>query len=178
MLTNELFDIPRRREVTGINIVPILDMLTTIIFFLLLSTSFLQYNKLTVPPSRTSVITSPEAPPPLQARMLVAKVSPGEYKLVLHWAGAKPGVLSAVFAAKADSPELNDNLAKKAQEFVAQYKSQFKDERTLQLGLGAKVPMSKLILLMDSVREVLPDIVLISAADAQVEAEKFDGVQP
>ncbi len=177
MLTNDLFDLPKRRHVGELNIVPILDMLVTIIFFLLLSTSFLQFNKSTVPPARTSVITSPEVPPPLQAHFVLAQTAPNKLRLLLHWAGATPGAYSENFALNQENLELDKLIAEKATEFTTQFKASYPEEKTIQVGLGRGIAYGKLILLMDVLRDDLPDIVLLSYSDAQNEAEKFAGAK-
>jgi len=142
-------------------------MLVTIIFFLLLSTTFIQYNKLTIPPSKTSIVTD-SAAHPMQARMLFIQISQTEGKLILQWVGTTPGVYVQKLS-------LNDDraLAEKAHEFAKRYKETFKDERTLQLGLGPKINYSKLITIMDSARDFLPDIVLLSHIDSETEGKKI-----
>ena len=52
-------------------LVPILDALTSVIFFLLLSTTFIELTKITVPPSQTSVVTDPQTPPPATPKLYI-----------------------------------------------------------------------------------------------------------
>lgn len=169
MSSNELFEVRRRRHVGEINIVPILDMLTIIIFFLLISASFLQYNKISIPPAKTSLVESVEGIP-LQLKLLLVK-SGAEQKLLMFWNGAKPGSMVQNFALTATPKE----IATKAREFAIKFKSEYKDESTIQLGLGANVSYGNLVSLMDAVRSSLPSVVLVSYQDTQIASDQFLG---
>ena len=169
MTSNELFEVRRRRHVGEINIVPILDMLTTIIFFLLISASFLQFNKISIPASKTSLLETSEVPP-RQPRLMLAKTSEGQ-KLVFCWGGQKPGTYSQVFSATADIKM----ISVKATEFATNFKKQFGDETTVQVGLGKTLPYSNLVALMDAVRNQMPNVVLVSYEDAQIASERVAG---
>jgi len=165
-MSNTFFEKPHRRHVSELNIVPVLDMLTTIIFFLLLSTSFMEFNKLTVPPAQVSTITDPVAPPPLQPRLAVTRVG-ASYQVLLTWAGPVPGSVKQADVASAQA--LFTVLSKVVKEF----KVRFPSESTLQMGLGRDVPFEDLIWAMDAVRESISDIVLYSPEEAEAEMLKM-----
>ena len=154
---------PKRRRPGDINIVPILDMLTTIIFFLLLSTSFLEYNKVTVPPSGTVTVTTPASPPPLDPKMAIVRTPLG-FEVRLRWVGAEAGAAGKTVPADDD---VEKNLQTVVEALASDFKTKYPAERTLQLGLGRDVPYQNLITAMDALRPQLPDIVLISYADAE-----------
>lgn len=160
-MTNELLEAPRRRHVQELNLVPIIDMLTTIIFFLLLSMSFIQYSKLSVPDSSISVVSSKDKLPELQPKLLLVAKDANTDFLVLRWAGEAGGELSAEIS----GGELE--LDAKVKEFLTQFKEKNPNEKVLQVALSSSVPYSKLIHLMDSSREFMPDVVLLSAKDAE-----------
>lgn len=168
-MIEEIFQKRHRKKVQDLNIVPILDMLVTVIFFLLLSTSFLEYVKLTVPPAAIDSVATALHPPLAPKMLLVKGAQEGKQKLVLTWAGEKPGEAAETISSadiEAHRTELRDKAGKLAQKFAKDYPR----EKTLQLGLGGVVPFQDLISAMDGVREAMPDIVLISYAEAEVRA--------
>lgn len=146
-----------KKHTRDLNIVPILDMLTTVIFFLLMSTTFIEYTKLTLPPAKTVTSTTPSASNPITPKLIV--VPKGEnFTLKLTWQGKQPGE-DAVLSSEANVvPKLMDVLKK----FSAKYPS----EKTLQVSLEKDVPYQVLISVMDSARDVIPDVVLLSYHEA------------
>ena len=92
------FTFPKRakKSIDDLNVVPILDMFVSIVFFLLLSASMVGMTKLVVPPSATSVIESGSTKVPLNAKMNVIPLDPKleSIKIVFKWEGVKPGVLT------------------------------------------------------------------------------------
>jgi biopolymer transport protein ExbD len=165
----DLFQKTHRRHVKELNIVPILDMMTTIIFFLLLSTSFIEFTKITVPPSSTSTITDPIAPPPITPRMILMKKDLG-YRLQLTWTGRNPGALFRTLEVdqvkkkldekKAQDPQYqltleeleSQELMKLSSEMVAEFSKNFAEEKTFQVGLGGKVAYQNLVGVMDGIQ--------------------------
>jgi hypothetical protein len=165
----DFFEKPQRRHIKELNLVAIIDMFTTVIFFLLLSTSFIILTKLTVPPSKVSTITSPVAPPPLAPKMLLVHHRPEEYRLILTWAGREPGQTDDFFATPTDKP-IQDFMAH-SKKMIAEFAKKYPDEKTIQLGLGGDVPYQAMISTMDGIRELIPDIVLISNEEAEARAK-------
>ena len=155
---DDFFERPQRKPVRDLNLVPVIDMFTTVLFFLLLSTSFYGFTKLTVPPSKVSVNTDPLVPPPLSARLLVAPGPEGNLSVVMSWVGAEPGKLEATAT--------QETLEPKVKGLVEQFSQKHPMERTVQLGLAPGVNYQALIWAMDGARQKLPDIVLISPEDA------------
>lgn len=166
---------PQRRHVRHLNIVPILDMLTTVIFFLLLSTSFIQFTKLTVPPSQVSTITDPIAPPPLAPKLVVVKAGADLHRLILTWAGKEPGEDARPYRAATDPKKDVPELAALAGKMISDFHTKFPTEKSLQIGLGHDVEYQKLIAVMDGARENMPDIVLISYNEAESRARGTNG---
>lgn len=164
-----MFDIfvkKKRRPEYDLNVVPVLDMFLCVIFFLLLTTTFLIYNKQTLPPSSVSTITDPVVPPPLAPKIAVVKTGE-KLKVVLSWAGLDPGTATGT-AAMDDE----DALMKATEELVNNFTTKYQGEKTMQIGLGADVPYQSLITVMDAVKEKLPDMVLYSYIEAQVRAKE------
>lgn len=166
-MIDEYFGKRQPRHILDLNIVPILDMLTTIIFFLLLSTSFMEYTKITIPPAKVSTSSDPVAAPPLAPKIMLVPTAGGKDKLILSWRGATPGELIRDIQA-ADVTLRRAEILQKSEEITREFSRKYEDkEKSIQLGLGAKVPYQDLISLMDGVREVLPDLVLISYREAE-----------
>ena len=171
---DDYFPKRHKRRIVELNIVPILDMLTTVIFFLLLSTSFMEYTKLTVPPSGASVITDPLVPPPLGPRLILFRSSGKELRAMLTWSGAKPGeAQETVSISDLDGTRLS--LLTATRKLSKEFLVKFPKEKTLQIGLDAKLPYQYLIAGMDGVRDSLPDIVLISPAEVAARSRQFKG---
>lgn len=160
-----IFTKQHRRHVKDLNIVPILDMLTTIIFFLLLSTSFLEFTKVTVPPSQTSVSVSTATTLPVAPKMLLVERSEG-LRMVLTWGGEKPGETMETIRADSDQKRRVD-IIEAGRKLTSDFAKTHPSEKTLQLGLGARVKYQDLISAMDGVRDSMPDIVLISHHEAE-----------
>ncbi len=154
---DDFFSKPERKLVRELNLVPVIDMFTTVIFFLLLSTSFYGFTKLTLPPSKVSVNTDPLTPPPLSTKMVIGRE--GErLRLRLGWVGAEPGER----VRSVDSLELEKSAREMAEEFTNLHPI----EKTVQLGLEHGVSYQALVSAMDGLRGRLPDIVLISPDEA------------
>jgi len=154
-----------KREIPEPDLVPIMDALTAIIFFLLLSATFLELTKVTIPPSSTSTISSPVAPPPVAAHIYVKP--DGENLLIsLQWAGSNPGTIKgrvARLGTESAKPllELEAEVKRIVSEFVKKYPA----EKTLQVTLGADANYQEMISVMDGARHHLEDLVLSSYSD-------------
>lgn len=169
----DLFDVSKKKhEMPDLNIVPILDMLIAVIFFLLLTTSFLQFTKQSVPPSSISKITDPVAPPPVSAK-LIGVMKGTDLRLLLDWSGAKPGKVEKVVAMNPeDLPGSQKALLDTTTEIITNFSEKFPKEKTIQIGLGQDVPYQNLITIMDGAKEKLPDMVLFSYQEATARASK------
>lgn len=158
-------DFQRRKPIEDLNVVPVLDMFIAIIFFLLLTTTFVGFTKLQVPPASVTTQTDPNIDPPLAPKFLLAQ---REKKLLLSvsWEGLNPGSLRE----EVNSAELAQNprlLFQGAEKILNQFNQRFPNEKTIQMGMNRKAPFQFLIDLMDAAREIVPDIVLISFDEAE-----------
>jgi biopolymer transport protein ExbD len=165
----DLFHKTHRRHIKELNIVPILDMMTTVIFFLLLSTSFIEFTKITVPPSATSTITDPIAPPPVTPRIILMKKDQG-YRIQLSWTGRSPGALFRTLENTSVKEKYDNNvkenpnnvmsieevesqeIMKLTSEIVKEFATTFGSEKTFQLGLSGKVAYQNMVGAMDGVQ--------------------------
>lgn len=147
-----------KKHTKELNLVPILDMLTTVIFFLLLSTSFIEYTKLTLPPASTSSAPIEQKDPPLAPKVLVTQKDANAYSIRLSWGGAHPGQ-NVVQAEEA-------MITEKAQQMIQSFSKRYPKEKTLQVSMGKTVKYQALISVMDAARDFLPDVVLASYTEA------------
>ncbi len=159
---DDFFVKPERKQIRELNLVPVIDMFTTVIFFLILSTSFFAFTKLTVPPAKVSVNTDPLTPPPMSTKLVLGTSSAagqdGNVRLLLSWVGESPGQESRSIA--------REKVEAEVRLLAEEFKKKFPRERTVQLGLVPGLGYQVLIHAMDGVRDQLPDLVLISPEEA------------
>jgi biopolymer transport protein ExbD len=175
---DNLFDYPEKRAISELNLVPIIDMFTTVIFFLLLSTMFIAYTKLTVPPSKVSTITQPLAPPPLAATLLVGNEQDDKVRMVLQWSGKEPGHSKAEAPTQAaptteqgsTSPSTppGSPVIAATKKLISDFHARYPGERTIRIAMARTVEYQNLISVMDAVREDMPDVVLVSYDEAEM----------
>lgn len=158
-MDSEWFDKPHRRHQRELDIVPILDMLTAIIFFLLLTTTFVEYTKQTLPPSESVILSDPASKAPVSPRLLVSE-SGGEVHIVLDWQGETPGKKNASTAL--DAAKYPTGVKESVSKLLGEFKQSFPGEATIRVGLSEGAAYQTLIAVMDGVREQIADIVLIS----------------
>ncbi len=151
------FDSIGRKHIPEPDLVPILDALTSVIFFLLLSATFMTLTKLTVPPAQVSTAKASDLIP--LNPVLVVKENNGELLLKLSWKGSQPGEM-----VKQVSRMMPRNLELLAQTeaLMKEFSGRFTDQKTLQLSLSNQIQYQELITVMDGVRTAYQDIVLVS----------------
>lgn len=138
-------------------LVPILDALTCLIFFLLLSTTFIELTKITLPPSKVDVTASAEMAQALNPKFSVrqngAKISLG-----LSWQGTSPNSFSEEVPVGIPAQELTAAASK----MISGMLNQYPQEKNIQLVLDKEIPYQQMISVMDGIREYLDNIVLLS----------------
>lgn len=155
---------PRRRAVQEIPIAPILDLLVAVIFFLLLSTSFIALTKQNLPPSLVAETElDAGAEPPLAPKIGVKKF-PGGLRMMLRWSGSHPGhlVRDVAFTEKSAHGE---RLLKEGEWVAEFFAKRFPEQTSIQLGFTSDVAYQDVITVMDGVRSKVKDIVLMSYRD-------------
>jgi biopolymer transport protein ExbD len=153
----------KKRPIRDLNIVPILDMLTTIIFFLLLSAAFTEFTKVTIPPAAVSTTHDPKAEEPLSPKLMAETAGEG-LNVKLMWTGKSPGSFhDTVKSAPGENPEVRrQNVIAQTGELMKKFAAAHPGEKTLQVGLGERVAYQDMISVMDGARPVIPDLVMIS----------------
>jgi biopolymer transport protein ExbD len=149
-------------------------MLISVIFFLLLTTTFLQFTKQSIPPSSVTKITDPVAPPPVSPK-IIGVMKGTNLRLVLTWSGEHPGRAEKLVDLNADKSDDNQSAVLNATtELIADFNSKFPKEKTIQIGLGEDVAYQHLVTIMDGSKEKLPDMVLFSYQEAATRANKTE----
>ncbi len=155
-----MFDLETERKHTPEpDLVPILDGLTAVIFFLLLSISFVGLTKVTMPPSVAS-IASPSKETPLSARLKATLVD-STIKLKLEWIGKKPGSIRESVI-REEPNKKNQALIEAVKKMTTDFKTRYPDENTLQLALSETLNYQEMISMMDGALGQLKDIALSS----------------
>ena len=169
------FDEVHRRHTPEPELVPILDALTCIIFFLMYTTTFMELTSLTLPPSAVSRVKadSQSDSTPTTPKLFV-NIENQRIDLLLKWTGKSPGqVKKTLVRSHPDrySKTLEDEVEKIVKDFAAKYP----DEKTIQLGFAERATYQELVTVMDGIRNKIQDIVLISPDDVRSNKEDTNG---
>jgi biopolymer transport protein ExbD len=156
--------LPKRKPVHDIPIAPILDMLVAVIFFLLLTTSFISITQQGIPPS---IVAETEldanAEPPLAPKIVVSRFQ-GGLRLTLRWSGSHPGQVSRDVRNPGNG-DFSVALLHECEWIADYFARQFPTLTSVQIGFTANVVYQDVITVMDGVRKKVPDIVLMSYTD-------------
>lgn len=148
-------------------LVPILDALTSVIFFLLLSTTFIELTKITVPPSQTSVVTDPQVPPPATPKLYIKAEGLKTLQFKLKWAGRNPDQIKKTVE-RSPTNARSREVEAVALEIIKEFKAKFPEEKSIQMIFSDTATYQELISVMDGVRVEMQDIVLLSPEDMRV----------
>lgn len=149
-----------RRRIPEPDLVPILDGLTSVIFYLLLTAAFIEYTKLTLPPSMSSPAGAASTNVPLSPKILVKIKDARNLQITLKWAGTRPDQMTRIVARNTKvgrSEELENNV----REIIAEFTERFKEEKTMSLGLSKMATYQEMVSVMDGIQSKLQDVVLI-----------------
>jgi len=147
-----------------IPLAPILDLLVIVIFFLVLSVSFVEYTKQTLPPASVTSLSDPNALPPLSPRLALV-VDGKMLKLWIVWFGEKPGSLNEKLSI--EDASASKAVLEKVSTLAKQFHDLYPGEKSIQLGLSGQLPYQIMVAAMDGVQPYIPDVVLISSLDAE-----------
>ncbi len=161
---------PKHRHIKEIPLAPILDLLVVVIFFLILSASFIEVRQNTLPPSSTAKAEVTADQPetlPLNPKVLVVQKN-NEFLLLLKWFGAKPGQIEKKSPLFALDQKYNFELKQQAAALVTEFLKDHPLEKSIQIGYAGKTHFQDVISVFDGVFSVTKDIVLLS--DQETEA--------
>lgn len=176
----EFFVKKHHRHVKEIPLAPILDLLVVVIFFLILSSSFIDLTKQTLPPSAVSTISNPVAPPPVSPKIFATKTGKA-YRVFLRWSGEHAGQEERRLSESEDVSVNADQLVKAASELEGNFKKSYGTQSSIELGFSAGINYQDMVSVMDGVRDKIQDIVLVSYREtealdkATVASESNDG---
>jgi biopolymer transport protein ExbD len=161
-----------KKSAPNIDLVPILDAMTSVIFFLILSCAFIEYTKLTLPPSKTALVNATDAKNPLAPRLFGLVKGPEKIEVVLLWQGDKPGITHKEVN-RSEPQKRSVELEIATKELISEFAKQYPEEKSLQLGISKSGSYQELISLMDGVRNSIQDIVLISHTEEALISSKL-----
>jgi biopolymer transport protein ExbD len=165
-----------RRHNPEPELVPILDALTCIIFFLMYTTTFMELTSMILPPSAVSVISKADSAtdgPPVSPKLFV-DIQEQKLVLKLHWNGKAPG--NVVKKIDRNKPEqYSRELERTVKDLVADFAKKFPNEKSLQVGIAERGTYQELISIMDGITKSVPDVVLISPDDVKSMSGESNG---
>ena len=151
-----------RKETPEPDLVPIVDCLVSVIFFLLFSTTFIELTKVIVPPAAVSNATLSDNKVPVSPKFFLS-VNGDTIDLQLSWGGNKPGKLKGNVARIADNG-VSPALESKVKEMADEFQKSNANENTMQIALSKEASYQEMINMMDGLMKSKKtfDIVLMS----------------
>jgi hypothetical protein len=150
---------PRRRQSPEINLTPILDMLVSIIFFLLIFCVFSEYSQVSLPAVKeaTNSVTDSVL---LSPKILVRSLSNGRVRFDLLWAGEHPGRQTQEFGFS----QLNsaDTWMTAMKKFSENFAKQYPRQKSIEVGLEGQFSYQHLLYVIDALADRFPDVALIN----------------
>ncbi len=152
-----------------IDLVPILDALVVVIFFLVLSISFTELTKVTLPPTQiveesksllqNNIDLKKNTKPRLLGNFTHEKID-----LVLEWDDEEIKKIT-----ESISRELHDNflLSRTVEKILYQYKIKYPGEKTLIISTTEDSTFQEFISIVDGAKIYFPDIVMNSYKNAE-----------
>ena len=139
---------------------------------MVLSVSFSEYVKLTIPP--TQITESPpstlENTPPVSPKLIVKEMGHLIY-IGLLWTGKTPGSFTEKLV---KSPDLDqDKIYLTVESLTKKFKEKFPNENELQVGLTAQLKFKQFITVTDAAKKNFKDVVMMSYEDAERETWTF-----
>ncbi len=159
---------PKRKHIKEIPLAPILDLLVVVIFFLILSASFVELRQNIIPPSSSSVISSAvmdSESVPLNPKLLIMNKK-GVISLLMKWQGSKPG--QTIKKLKISENDYDAELKSAAQEIVRKFKIDYPDQSQIQLGWHGDMIYQSVLTTVDGVLMEIKDLVLLSPEDSEI----------
>lgn len=151
-----------------IDLVPILDALTVVIFFLVLSSVFIDLTKLTLPPSEiSSSVTIANTELPLSP--VISGIFQGQnaVQINLSWGGTSPSKLSREVPRKMGRGKATA-IEEASRELVKEFLQQHPNEKSIRIWISKEGTYQELISLMDGVRSNIQDLVLVASEETNL----------
>lgn len=148
-----------------IDLVPILDALVVVIFFLVLSISFTELTKVTMPP--VQVVENPqksESSAPAVKAILLASFENGRINLIIKWNNESSSYLQETLDRATSSA---GSLEKAVAVLAEKFKLKYPNEKTLQVSATKDASFQEFVTLIDSAKPFFADVVMISYVEAE-----------
>lgn len=149
-----------------LDLVPIIDAMTCVIFFLLLSSTFVEFTKITMPQAVSSVASTAVADEPPVSAKLIGVVKGPYIHMVLSWNGKNPDHVSKRVMRDPKNAR-SETLEATTQGMVLEFKNRFPKEQVLLLGFSPSVTYQEVISAMDGARKEIDDLVMVSWTESQ-----------
>lgn len=164
-----------RRHTPEPELVPILDALTCIIFFLMYTTTFMELTSLTLPPSAVSIVSKNNMPAtaPIIPKLFI-DIKDQTLVIKLKWNGNTPGnTVKKIDRSKPSrySKELEETIAN----LISDFSKRFPGEKSIQLAINERGTYQELVSVMDGITKSVPDVVLLSPDDVKNMNEEDNG---
>jgi biopolymer transport protein ExbD len=160
------FEKKKHRHVKEIPLAPVLDLLTVVVFFLVLSSTFEVYKKNILPPAQVSKtessnIDKDKTDIPVNPKILIV-LENGDLNIRLKWFGKKPGVIEKLGVIRSDDQRYNIKLKESIEGLLNQFLAEYPQETAIQLGFSRQVYYQEVLSAYDGVLSKTPDVVLLS----------------
>ena len=159
---------PKRTHVKEIPLAPLLDLLTVVIFFLILSTSFMEIRQNILPPSSTiaaaPIENNDNKTVPINPKLIMYREN-NYGMLLLKWGGENPGELRKKVNLTKDGYDFV--LKNNVRDLIKEFREKYPSEKTLQLGWQSKINYQTVLTVVDGVLVELRDLVFISPEEAE-----------
>ncbi len=151
-----------RKETPEPDLVPIVDCLVSVIFFLLFSTTFIELTKIVVPPAAVSNATMADSKVPVSPKFFLS-VNGNTIDLQLSWGGSNPGKLKGNVI-RVEAHGVSAALESKVKEMADEFQKSNANENTMQIALSKDASYQEMINMMDGLMKSKKtfDIVLMS----------------
>lgn len=163
---------PKRHHVKEIPLAPILDLLTVVIFFLILSASFIEMRQNTLPPSSTITLAGASAKAediPVNPKLIMG-IREGQIILLLKWFGANPGQLTRKLTPGLKSYDFE--LKNSASLLLKEFKKNYPGENQMQLGWQGDIKYQKVLTVVDGIITEIKDLVFLSPEESETLFQK------
>lgn len=156
-----------------IDLVPIVDAMTCVIFFLILSSTFIELTKITLPPSQVQVSSDNVSTDiPLESKLFLLLNPQEKLQVVMSWKGSQPGFLTKEVP-REDINKKNHELEQASIELIQEFKKTHSELKHIMIGMSSSSNYQEMISMMDGVRKFTSDIVLVSPQDESNIRELF-----
>lgn len=164
------FEKRKHRHTKEIPLAPVLDLLTVVVFFLVLSSTFEVYKKNVLPPAQITKtennLKEDKLDIPLNPKILIVYDNE-EIKIKLRWFGKTPGLIEKRGILRDDNNKYNIKLKEIMQVLLNQFVTIYPNEKSIQLGFSKNIYYQEVLSAYDGVSSIISNVVLMSDQETQ-----------